>query len=143
MTATPALLPVPSRQRPETEYLPEADRGLLDMLRRTAARCRAAPREDLFRACALLGADPSSSAPTYAEALFRTLDQGIDRPANIFKPGCPGLSFDERWLIALISAFRRGDEASATFLTERRLAKASRRSIGFLARGLARGLDSV
>ncbi|SFE29512.1 hypothetical protein [Roseivivax sediminis] len=144
MTAQPvplAQLPSPTREIDDAARLPDDEAALLDMLRRTAARCRATPRADLFRACALLGAERSVAAPRFAEALLRTLDQGLGRPVRIYKRGSTELSFDERWLLALIAAFRRDDDASATFLVSRRLTHASRRSIGFLARGLSMGLE--
>ncbi|SER47174.1 hypothetical protein SAMN04490244_101167 [Tranquillimonas rosea] len=135
MTATPR----PDTTAPHGAHaLPEADRALLNRLRLSALRCRAASRTDLFQACALLGTDPEAGAPAFAEALVRTLDQGLGRRPILYRPGAADLSFDERWLISLVAALRRGDEASATFLLNSRLVHGARRSLGFLAARLAR-----
>lgn len=115
----------------------------LNKLRLLALRCRSAARLDLFQACALLSTDRDIAANAYADALFRTLDQGLGRPPRIFVPGCRELSFDERWLMALIAATENGDEASRTFLLASRLRPEARRALAFLVKNLTDRLDTV
>ena len=122
--------------------LPEEDRDVLNRLRIAALRCRAAARLDLFRACALLGAERVADAPVFADALLRTLEQGLAARPAFYAPGSEELSFDESWLMSLIAALRDDDMASATFLINSRIAPHARRSLGFLAAGVARGLET-
>lgn len=123
--------------------LPAKDREILNRLRIAALRCRAAARLDLFRACALLGAEKMADAPAFADALLRTLEQGLPRRPVFYAPRSEELSFDESWLMSLIAALRDDDMGSATFLINSRIAPQARRSLGFLAAGLARGLETV
>ncbi|KAA9006097.1 hypothetical protein [Histidinibacterium aquaticum] len=133
-------------QVPETDgisALTPGDRDLLGRLRMTGMRCRAAARSDLFDTCAALGSDREAGSAAFAEALMRSLDQVPGRRWVLYRPGSRDVSFDERWLLALIDALRRGDEDSATFLIRRRIAHADRRPLGFLAAGLARTLEAA
>lgn len=144
MTALTKLdfAPAPTAN-PEATRLAEADRDALNRLRLAALRCRAAARLDLFRACAMLGADREATTPAFAEALLRTLDQGLNEAPVFHAPGADDLSFDERWLMSLIGALRADDMPSATFLINSRIAQPARRSLGFLAARVAHGIDSL
>jgi hypothetical protein len=110
------------------------------LLRVLAPACRAKARLDLFQACAMLATDRDQAAQAYADALIRTLEQGLGRPPVLHRAGSAELSFDENWLGALFAAEARGDAASFAFLIDRRLARAAARQIGFLVAGLARRL---
>lgn len=121
----------------------DADRRLLERLRCAAMRASCSARLDLFRACACLSADPDRSRAAFADALLRTLGQGLHRGPVFYRPGSPDLSFDERWLLALLRAFRVNDLDSATFLVASRVKKPERRSLSFLARGVAGVLDAA
>ncbi|MEM7724484.1 MAG: hypothetical protein AAF376_19245 [Pseudomonadota bacterium] len=123
-SAAPLALPVPDAR--------------LDWLRAIAARCRCTARTDLFRACAVLSEDRSAAAKAYAEALIRAMPSGR---MTFYQPGSRDLSFDERWLLALMDAAERGDEASLTFLMARRLPRHTRRSVGVLVTNVVRQLD--
>ena len=132
----PDVAPVPAPPEP----VPSAELEAL----RAAARCvRSAARLDLFRACAMLGDDRHAATRTAAEALVRTLDQGLGRRARLYRPGTPALSFDERWLSALIDAIRREDGDSMAFLLHSRILPHARRATGFLTGRVAMGLDAV
>lgn len=141
MDALPQLAP----PRPVAAPQPVGDPALnrLNKLRLLALRCRAAARLDLFQACALLSTDRQTAANAYADALFRTLGQGLGRPPRIFVPGSTDLSFDERWLMALIDATETGDEASRTFLLSSRLRPEARRALAFLVTNLTDRLDTI
>lgn len=115
----------------------------LNALRLAAMRCRARARVDLFNACALLANERAVAAPAYAEALLRTLEQGLSKRPTFYVPGSIDVSFDERWLMTLIFAFRANDLDSAAFLIARRIAPQARRSVGFLAAGVARELETL
>ncbi|WP_116085267.1 hypothetical protein [Tropicimonas sp. IMCC34011] len=108
----------------------------LARLRVAALRCRVSTRLDFTEACALIGRGGAQDGRT-ADALLRVLGEGLGRLPVFFRPGAGDLSFDERWLVALLSALDRGDEASATFLLKSRIAPHYRRFLGFLAAQVA------
>lgn len=116
--------------------------GLLRQIRRDAARSRARARLDLFGACAMLSTDRDTAARAYLDTLLRTLEQGLGRAPVIYCEACPQMSFDERWIMALLDAHRRSDRDSFAFLLCSRLPHAARRHIGFLIAGIARGTDA-
>lgn len=106
-------------------------------LRFFARTCRARPRIDAFEACRMLSLHPTSSAQALADALLRILGQAMGRAPVLHELRAASLSFDERWLVALISAAGRDDHDSLTFLTASRIPRHARRQIGWLARQLA------
>lgn len=128
---------------------PDAGRGLpepaqaLSKLRRLALKCRARRRLDLFRACQMLSEDRKEAGIAFADALIRTLSQGLGRSPVFFRPGAHEVSFDERWLMSLIAAARDDDEPSFEFLIRSRLARHTHRPTAFLARNLALRLDTL
>lgn len=124
---------LPQRQ-PEMTPVP----GVIAMLRRMAPACRAKARLDLFHACAMLSLDRGQAAQGFAEALLRTLEQGLGRMPVLHRAGSAEMSFDESWLAALFAAEARGDADSFAFLTRSRLNRAAVRQIGFLVAGLQR-----
>lgn len=111
---------------------------LLFRMRRAAARSRARARLDLFGACAMLSTDPDTAGGAYLDTFLRTIEQGLGRPPVFFCDGCPQISFDERWVLALFAAQQRGDRDSFAFLLCSRLQKFARRHIAFLIAGMAR-----
>jgi len=117
----------------------------LDWLRRIGARTRAMAGEDLFRACALLGADGTpQAADTYAVALCRVLPRALGQTRmRFYQPGAAERSFDENWLIAALDAADRGDQHSLTFLLARRLPQHARRQVAFLLTSLSRALGAA
>ncbi|NEX45407.1 hypothetical protein [Pseudotabrizicola algicola] len=112
-------------------------------LRRLAPRCQAAARLDLFRACAMLSAQPDIAAAAYAEALLRGLAVLFGRPPVLHQPAAPELSFDERWIASLVAAALRGDDSSLRFLLASRLPRHAWRQIGWLAGQFALRQDRV
>lgn len=113
----------------------------LSMLRLLMRTCRAKARLPVFEACAMLSDTPSQSAQVYADALLRVLAQALPTPPVIHALAAPERSFDENWLLALLTAIRRGDQASARFLLRTRLPLHYRRSVGWLAAQLVDRLD--
>jgi hypothetical protein len=119
-----------------------ADTGLLNRLRLQNLRCRAAARTDLHGLYAHLASSGDAEPSAYVEALLLTLGQSPGgHGLQLFRPGAVEISLDERWLLSLIAALRRGDEASASFLLQSRIGRQDRRPVAFLAGGVARHLD--
>lgn len=124
------------------ELDPEA-RVALNSLRTTALKCRSSAQLDLFRACRMLSADHREANEAVTEALIRTLGQSLGRKPRFYRPHSHALTFDEAWILSLLSAIRQGDEDSATFLLCSRVGREARRSVAFLATGLAAHLDTI
>lgn len=140
-SAAPSLAPSRAPARP----LDPRDAARLDWLRRVAARSRGMPGEDMFRACAMLGARGDAVAAEHAAtALFRVLPRvmGLSR-LRLFETGAAECSFDEAWLLSALSSAKRGDEDSLTFLMARRLPHHARRQAACLVGILARALDNL
>jgi hypothetical protein len=115
----------------------------LALLRVLAPSCRAKARIDLFQACAMLSNNRAQAAQAYADALLRTLEQGLGRAPVLYRAGSPEISFDEQWLAALFAADARDDQDSFTFLTRARLKRIAVRQIAFLIRSLAQKLQQT
>ena len=125
------------RTAPATPPLSPAEAARLNALRRLFQLSRARARLDLFEACAMLAAQPQRSGPAFAEALLRTLEANLGRALVLYRPGEALLSFDERWLLALLAAALRADGASMAFLLASRLPRHARRQTGWLIARLA------
>jgi hypothetical protein len=110
------------------------------LLRVLAPICRAKARLDLFEACAMLSDNRNQAAQAYADALLRTLEQGLGRIPIIHRAGSAEMSFDELWLAALFDADARNDTDSFMFLTRARLNRLAVRQIGFLITSLSQKL---
>ena len=65
---------------------------------------------------------------------MRCLAQALGRRPVLYRQGELEMSFDEKWLIALVHSLTSGDEASATFLLHSRVPKHARRNLVFLLR---------
>ncbi|QBY01751.1 hypothetical protein E2K80_14305 [Rhodophyticola sp. CCM32] len=115
----------------------EVDRAELAWLRVAGARCRVMRRSDLFQACAVLSLSGEQAALAYAQALFRALPDLLPRGLTLYAPGDSQISFDEAWLLQLLTRARAGDHDSLTFLIGRRIPRYARRQVAFLAHGLA------
>ena len=86
----------------------------------------------------MLSRDRTRSRMAFRDALLRTLAEGLDRRTVFYRPHARDLSFDERWLMALIDAVERDDGPSLAFLTTSRLKPHARRQVLFLIGGLVR-----
>ena len=128
-TAAPDIQPAVATQPP-----------LIAFLRLSALACRVAPRGSL-QACALLA--PDAGPEDYAMALARTLPEMTMRRPVIWRPGAPGRSFDEDWLLSLQEAIRRRDGASLRFLTRSRVRGEAVPYLKLLVRGLSERLDAA
>ncbi|MEJ6404968.1 hypothetical protein [Yoonia sp. 2307UL14-13] len=112
----------------------------LEELRVTALRCRAAPRQDLFKACALLSTDPDVAQEAYARALVKSLRLALDRKVTFYRPGTAQMSFDETWVMRAITCAQQGDTDSFAFLIRSRVPHIYQRQIAYLINGVAHKL---
>ena len=105
---------------------------LLNHLRFKAMQCRSKPRTDLFQACALLQVTRSASCEAHAEALMRCLAEALGKSPRLYAPGTVEMTFDETWLVELVRANARDDQASQSFLLGSRVLPEHRRLVRFL-----------
>ncbi|MEL7105188.1 MAG: hypothetical protein AAGM21_04660 [Pseudomonadota bacterium] len=131
--------------QPLVPLLPDAQPGpvapvcapALSHLRVAGLACRAAPRRELFTACALLQVERTRHAGAYATALVQGLPEALGTRPVFLAPGEAKRSFDEAWLLRAMAAHRAGDRASFDFLIRSRITVHAHRSIGYLIAGLA------
>lgn len=131
MTATQPLR-LDQTPAPDPNTADATAMGLLNHLRLVALECRSAARTDLFEACALLSTDKETSANAFSAALIKSLPQALGLRPRLLRPGVQELSFDERWLVALLTAARAGDDDSFTFLLRSRVRSEAQRNMGYL-----------
>ncbi|MEM9784097.1 MAG: hypothetical protein AAF899_16680 [Pseudomonadota bacterium] len=131
---------VGDNQGPLTE---PADVLLLGKLREQAIDAQLAPRVEPFHFCAVIEASPDRAAGAYLAGLLHVLPKAIDRPLLIRRPGAILPSFDEAWILGMVSAMRRDDAASLRFAIASRVERPFRRPLAFIIRGLADRLDEI
>jgi hypothetical protein len=121
-----------------------ADRALLEHLRRLARHAQLSAPLGLETTCSLI--EPGS-AVSYGTALMRALAVVASRSLVFHPHGAGEASFDELWLLRLLRCLESGDTDSARLLIGGRVGRIGRRTVTFLARGLAEriaelGLDA-
>ena len=89
---------------------------LLEAIREHAKQARSLPKIDVFKACELVQLDIELVTPELLSIFVRSLPQAFGRPTNFFSSGSLELSWDEKWLISLVSAISRADYDSVHFL---------------------------
>ena len=129
----------PRGRRFDTSYL-----AAIDTIRTAHLECRVKPRSDLFKSCEMLSFDRDAAHAAYTEALVRHLPQILGKKPVFYRPGEPSLSFDEAWILALLSAYGDDNEAASVFLLGSRVKQHYRLKMAFLCSNLARlfGLGS-
>ncbi len=109
----------------------------LNRLRFHAQACRSSARLDLTEACALISHRKDTSLDGYARVLVQVCNQAVERPMRFFPVGQSEYSFDERWLIQLLSCAVSRDYASVQFLLRCRVAPAKHHAFKTVLMGIA------
>lgn len=122
----------PQPPAPDKTVPDKATLEFLDRLRRGALDCRAKPKADLFKACALLSLDRNSDLAEFMNVLILSLSQNLGVAPVFFRPETKEISFDEAWLIRLFQSSANGDDDSFSFLIRSRTPKTAHRNLGFL-----------
>ena len=89
---------------------------LLEEIREHAKKARSLPRIDIFKACDLVQIDFELITPEILRVFIRSLSQAFGRPVNFSEAGAKSLTWDEKWLVSVVSAVRRADYDSVNFL---------------------------
>ena len=90
--------------------------NLLEEIRGHAKKARSLPRIDIFKACDLVQIDYELITPEILSVFVRSLSQAFGRPVNFSEAGTESLTWDEKWLVSIISAVSRADYDSVNFL---------------------------
>ena len=99
------------------EYqLSNVEVNLLEEIREHAKKARSLPRIDIFKACDLVQIDYELITPEILSVFVRSLSQAFGRPVNFSEAGTESLTWDEKWLVSIISAVSRADYDSVNFL---------------------------
>ena len=89
---------------------------LLEAVREEAKQARSMPKIDVFKACELVQLDIELLTPELLSIFIRSLPQALGRSTHFLPNGTLELSWDEKWLISLVSAISRADYDSVHFL---------------------------
>ena len=89
---------------------------LLEAVREEAMQARSMPKIDVFKACELVQLDIELLTPKLLSIFIRSLPQAFGRSTQFLPTGTLELSWDEKWLISLVSAISRADYDSVHFL---------------------------
>ena len=99
------------------EYaLSDVELNLLEEIRDHAKKARSLPRIDIFKACDLVQIDFELITPEILSVFIRSLSQAFGRPVNFSEAGARSLTWDEKWLVSVVSAVSRADYDSVNFL---------------------------
>ena len=92
------------------EYaLSNVELNLLEEIRDHAKKARSLPRIDIFKACDLVQIDFELLTPEILSVFIRSLSQAFGRPVNFSEAGARSLTWDEKWLVSVVSAVSRAD----------------------------------
>jgi len=99
------------------EYaLSNVELNLLEEIRDHAKKARSLPRIDIFKVCDLVQIDFELLTPEILSVFIRSLSQAFGRPVNFSEAGAISLTWDEKWLVSVVSAVSRADYDSVNFL---------------------------
>lgn len=132
-----ALLKLPVHTDRPVPQVPDDVRALLNKIRFHATTCRASARLDIFHACAVLDPHEGRAEAAQINTLLRVMGQALGQDPIFLRPGEETTSFDERWLIAAITAKSKGDDNSFAFLILSRVDASKRRIFALLVSGLS------
>ena len=90
--------------------------NLLEEIRDLAKKARSLPRIDIFKACDLVQIDFELITPEILSVFVRSLSQAFGRPVNFSDAGTSSLTWDEKWVVSVVSAVSRADYDSVNFL---------------------------
>ena len=94
---------------PQEYTLSNVELNLLEEIRDHAKKARSLPRIDIFKACDLVQIDFELLTPEILSVFIRSLSQAFGRPVNFSEAGTKSLTWDEKWLVSIVSAVSRAD----------------------------------
>ena len=100
----------------EEYQLSDIEVNLLGEIREHAKKARSLPRIDIFKACDLVQIDFELITPEILSIFIRSLSQAFGRSVNFSEAGTSSLTWDEKWVISIVSSVSRADYDSVNFL---------------------------
>jgi hypothetical protein len=142
MSAVLKYVPIERREITQSEFSPEAI-CFLNKLRWKSMACRTSAYVDIFEACRLLIQDDEAMADQFADALLRTMRQGLKKAPVFYAINTKEQSFDETWLLRALFRAKKKDYASVRFLVNSRIAQPYRRSMMFLIQSVSDQISQI
>ncbi|WP_224825068.1 hypothetical protein [Cognatishimia sp. MH4019] len=121
--------PVVLKSVQRTMLLDETKRTTLVPLRHLLRASRISGRVDSYCVCAAVGCGIALQREILATTLMQLLRDTWGQAPVVFHPTVHVASFDEAWLLSLITAMRDDDTDSAAFLLGSRLPKYTHRMV--------------
>ena len=100
----------------EEYQLSDVEVSLLEEIREYAKEARSLPRIDIFKACDLVQIDFELITPEILSIFIRSLSQAFGRSVYFSEAGTSSLTWDEKWVISIVSSVSRADYDSVNFL---------------------------
>lgn len=119
------------------------DRPRLEWIRIAALECRLARKATPESLCGLVTEADDGSGTGYLRALLRLLPVALDRRMVFRRPGTTDPTFDEAWLLRLLSSVEDRDVDSLIFALASRVPRHFHGQVKFLAGGAIAHLDNL
>lgn len=119
-------------------FFSERDRDLLNKFRFHALSCRASSRIDIFSVCRSSDLTAYVSLKEYYDLLIRTYPVVIDKQPIWLRVGEVNTTFDESWLVRVISLAMQGQIDNLDMLIRGRVAREKRRFFHLILGNMAK-----
>lgn len=110
-----------------SHFFSELDREILNALRFYALSCRASSRIDIFYECKPSELEAYVSLKEYYDLLIRTYPDIIDKKPIWLRVGETNTTFDEQWLVRVITLAMQSQIDNLDMLIRGRVAREKRR----------------
>ena len=108
-------------------FFSERDRDLLNKFRFHALSCRASSRIDIFNACKASDLEAYVALEEYYDLLIRTFPDVIDKKPIWLRVGEVNTTFDEQWLVRVVTLAMQNQTDNLDMLIRGRVAREKRR----------------
>ncbi|MEM7237473.1 MAG: hypothetical protein AAF501_06580 [Pseudomonadota bacterium] len=115
----------------------DIERPRLEVIRFAALECRIARKATPETLCGLIGQSAVEPGESFLRALLRLLPVALDRPMVFRRPGAKEPTFDEAWLMRLLTSIERRDTDSLIFALSSRVPRHFHGQVKFLAAKVA------
>ena len=121
-----------------SHYFSELDREIVNTLRFQALSCRASSRIDIFSVCRSSDLAAYVSLKEYYDLLIRTYPDVIDKQPIWLRVGEVNTTFDESWLVRVISLAMQDQIDNLDMLIRGRVAREKRRFFHLILSNMAK-----
>ena len=117
-------------------FFSELDREIINTLRFHALSCRALSRINIFDVCKPSNLKPYVSLEEYYDLLIRTYPDIIDKKPIWLRVGEVNTTFDEQWLVRVMTLAMHGQIDNLDMLIRGRVAREKRRFFYLILRNM-------